>query len=291
MYGTLVIAYLFLGGAAAGALFAMSAWSLWLRVARTRTPQSQLLVHAFAALRKRVYVVGFMMLALAMVCLLWDLGTPERALLLFLRPHPTVLTFGAYTLAVEGVLAALLAASHLFGHPILGKCALFAAEILCCAGAVATMVYTGVFLLNSGIAFWNTEALVGLFVLSSLSAGISTLLLIDWFIQGQTMSLCAAKPLQKWHLACLAFETVFLTLFVCAAFSNPGADAARAVLLSPDMLATAVLGIGMFGIALPAILEIYSVTRKYCRTIPVADAACLLGCLILRYVVIACAMR
>lgn len=291
MYGPLVIAYLFLGGAAAGMLCAMSAWSLRERSMERVGHRSARFAAAFSVLRQRTYLVGFVTLALAMVCLLWDLGSPGKALLVVLRPHPTVLTFGAYTLAVEAALALLLASTHLLGAPRLKKRTLAAIEALCFVGGLATMSYTGVFLLGGGIAFWNTWTLVGLFTFSSLSAGISTVLLIDWLAQGQTVLLRAARPLQKAHLACLAAEGLFLALFVFDAFANPAAAAACELLFSPDMLATASIGVLGFGIAVPAAFEAYSIARTDCRTIPVADVACLLGCLILRYLVIVCGIR
>lgn len=231
------------------------------------------------------------MLALAMVCLLWDLGSPEKALLVLLRPHPTVLTFGAYALAIEAMLAITLAAACLLGIPHLKERAYALLEILCCLGGVATMSYTGVFLFSGGIPFWNTWALVGLFTFSSLSAGISTVLLVDWLAQGQTILLRAARPLQKAHLVCLAAESAFLALFAAHAFFDPTAATARNLLLSPDMLATALVGVFGFGIAAPAVFEAYSITRTDCRTIPAIDVACLLGCLTLRYLVIACGIR
>ncbi|TNU88570.1 hypothetical protein FIC87_14305 [Eggerthella lenta] len=288
MYGPLIIAYLFLGGTAAGALFVMSVWSLQTRLSSVRAPRQET---AFAALRRRTYAAAFVLLVLAMTCLLWDLGAPHRAPLIFLHSRPTVLTFGAYTLAIEAVLTVLLAATYLLKRPALQGSALTIAEFLCSVGAIVTMSYTGVFLMSGGIPFWNTWALVGLFTFSSISAGVSTVLLIDWFIQGQTLLLRASKPLQRWHLGCLAGETVFLALFTYDVLSNPSANAARTLLLSPDMLATAVVGVAGFGITLPAALETYSLTRKDCRTIPVSDVACLLGCLILRYVVIACGVH
>lgn len=291
MYGPLIIACLFLGGTAAGALFVISVWSLQVHLSSVRTPQTERQVTAFSALRRRTYAISFMLLALAMTCLLWDLGTPRRAPLIFLHSRPTVLTFGAYTLAIESVLAAFLAVTCFLKRPALQGRALTIAELLCCSGAVATMSYTAVFLMSGGIAFWNTWALVGLFTFSSISAGVSAVLLIDWFTQGQTILLQAAKPLQRWHLACLVAETIFLSLFVYAALSNPAAESARALLLTPDILASAVLGVGGLGIALPATLETYSLTRKDCRTIPVSDVACLMGCLILRYVVIVCGVH
>lgn len=293
MYGSLIIAYLFLGGAAAGALLAVSAWSLAFHRAAARATLHPSLTAAFSALRKNVYLVGFVLLAFAMVCLLWDLGAPHRALLIFTQPRPTVLTFGAYTLTVEATIAALLAAGHLFGRPRLeGSRMLTALEILCCLGALATMTYTGVFLAsNPAIAFWNTWTLVAVFVFSSLSTGISATLLIDWFTQGQTLLLRAAKPLQKWHLACLAAEAVAIGLFLAATFSNPATASARALLLSPDVLPTAAIGVLGFGIFAPAALEAFSLAQKECRTIPVADVLCLCGGVCLRYIAITCGVH
>ncbi len=285
LYGSLVIAYLFLGGTAAGSLLIISAWSLLFR----RSQRPSRLQTAFEALRCRVYLAGVVLLAFAMVCLLWDLGNPGRALLVFLRPHPTVITFGAYTLALEALVAMLLLAASLPQSPLaLRGRARSVVETLCCIGALATMAYTGVFLFQGGIPFWNHWSIVALFVFSSLSSGVSIVLLIDWFTQGQSLLLRATKPLQLCHVACLIAEAVFLAIFAYAAFSNPSADASIELLTDPDMLAVALVGVVGAGIAVPATLETYSATRKECRAIPVSDFVCLFGGLCLRYCLIAC---
>ena len=227
MYGPLIIAYLFLGGTAAGALFVISVWSLQVHLSSVRTPQTERQVTAFSALRRRTYAISFMLLALAMTCLLWDLGTPRRAPLIFLHSRPTVLTFGAYTLAIESVLAAFLAVTCFLKRPALQGRALTIAELLCCSGAVATMSYTAVFLMSGGIAFWNTWALVDCshslrFRRVSLRCCSST-----GSPRGKRILLQAAKPLQggTWPAG---GRTIFLSLFVYAALSNPAAESARA---------------------------------------------------------------
>ena len=288
LYGSLVIVYLFLGGAAAGALFVMSAWSFAFR--RSENPAR--LLTAFESLRRRTYTVGFLLLAFAMICLLGDLGNPGRALMVFFLPHPTVITFGAYTLAIEALLAALLLAASLPNSPLaLRGRWLDIVEALCCIGALATMAYTGIFLFQGSIPFWNHWSIIVLFVFSSLSSGVSVVLLIDWFTQGQSLLLRATKPLQICHVACLAAEVVFLTLFVNAAFRNPLADASLSLLMEPEMLAIAGVGVIGMGIALPITLETYSITRKECRAIPVSDFICLLGGLCLRYCLITCGVH
>lgn len=288
MYGNLVIAYLFLGGAAAGGFFAMAAWSLLAR----RSEHSPRHNRAFESLRSRMYVVCLVMLVFALVMLLWDLEYPRKALLVFLRPHATAITFGAYSLAALAILGTLLVLGSLFRFRLGGARSRRAFETLCCVLSIAVMAYTGIFLAgNPAVAFWNTAWLVALFVCSSLSCGISLLLLVDYFIKDQTLLLRAARPMQACHLTCLAAEAASLALFVSAAFRNPDANDAWALLLSPDMLPIAVVGAIGFGIVVPAVLETYAITRKECRTIPVSDAICLCGGLCLRYCVIVCGIQ
>mgnify|MGYP004729605755 FL=1 len=285
LYGSLVIANLFLGGTAAGARFVGSVWSILFR----RAQHTSRLQTAFEALRCRVYTAGATLLVFAMVCLLWDLGNPGRALLVFLHPHPTVITFGAYTLAIEAVVAIILSLASLPQSPLsLHGRTRDVVETLCCAGALATMAYTGVFLFQGGIPFWSHWSIIALFVLSSLSSGVSIVLLIDWVTQGQSLLLRATKPLQLCHIACLIAEAAFLTIFSSAAFNNPSASASIDLLMEPDMLTVALIGVIGAGIVVPLTLETYSATRKECRTIPVSDFICLFGGLCLRYCLIAC---
>lgn len=288
LYGSLVIAYLFLGGTAAGALLVISAWSLFFR----RTQHPSRIQMAFETLRHRVYLAGVALLIFAMVCLLWDLGNPGRALLVFLRPHPTVITFGAYTLAIETLLAALLllASSSQSALPLHGR-ARGAVEVLCCIGGLATMAYTGVFLFQGGIPFWSHWSIIALFVFSSFSSGASVVLLIDWLTQGQSLLLRATKPLQLCHIACLIAEAAFLMLFAYSAFHNPRADASIALLMEPNMLTVAFVGVMGAGIAVPLVLEAYSAARRGYRTMPLSDFMCLFGGLCLRYCLIACGVH
>lgn len=82
-----------------------------------------------------------------------------------------------------------------------------------------------------------------------------------------------------------------MVAFVAAAWANPQATEAIAVLLSPDVLSTAVIGAVGFGIAAPAALESYALLRKEQRAIPVSDFVCLIGALCLRWTVIVCGVH
>lgn len=289
LYGPLVIAYLFLGGAAAGGMFVMSAWSL--ASARSSGIACASLRHAqaFNDLRSRVYPLCFLLLVFAIVMLFWDLEHPDRVLLVFLRPHPTPITFGAWSLSIEAVLAALLIVSASGKYLTRGSSRRII-EVLCCVCSLAVMAYTGTFLASTkAVAFWDTWLLMPLFVCSSLSSGLSIMLLVDYLIPDQSLLLRGAKPLQLFHLAVLAAELVFLALFIHAAFVNPAAAASCKTLLSADVFPLACIGVLGFGVFIPAALETYSLLFRSSRTIPVSDALCLCGSLLLRYCIVICA--
>lgn len=290
MYGLLAIAYLFLGGAAGGSCLVMAAWSLaFHRRGRQHNHRTR---SAFDALLSKVYGIMTFALIGAVLCLVYDLGIPDRALLVLLRPHPTILTFGAFILSGQVAVTALLAAANVFNMHVIGRRARKALEVIAVPLSLATMLYTGVFLAsNVSIPFWNTPWLVALFFLSSLSSGISAVLLIDYFTQGQTLLLRAAKPLQKLHLACLVAEAAALALFLRAGALNHSASKSLALLAEPNMLSVGIVGVIVFGIALPFLLESYSLTRRDCRTIPFSDVVCLIGSFCLRWCVIMCGVH
>ncbi|MDR1088955.1 MAG: polysulfide reductase NrfD [Coriobacteriales bacterium] len=290
LFDLMVILYLFLGGASAGALCIMSAWSIVFH--RREKQHSERLNSAFKSLMARCYVICALLLVFSILCLIWDLGSPERVLLLFLRPHFTVLTFGAYALLLELLIVFLLAAANLFSLSFIGGRVRKLLEYLCCVVSFAIMLYTGVFLAtNAAVPFWNTWALLVLFLFSSLSAGVSIVLLIDYFIKDQTLLLRAARPLQKLHVVVLLLELLSLAAFLTVVFLDPASQKSLALLLSPSMLSVVVVGVVGMGILAPFFLESYNLRVKPFRTIPVSDAICLLGGFCLRYVIIQCGIH
>lgn len=287
MFGNLVIAYLFFGGASAGAFFVMAAGSIALR----RSTGNPRLLRALGQQQRNVYAVAMLVFVLAGACLFWDLGRPDRILLVVLHPHATVLTFGTITISCMAVLGALLLAACRFRTSWSAGRPLVVLEVACCICAVAMMAYTALFLIDNGRPFWETWTLVGLFLASSLSSGVSIVLLVDYLTQGTSHLLRIVKPMQRAHLACLACEAVFLALFMADVMANPAAQDVVGFLLSDEMLPVAVVGVVGFGVVAPAMLEAYALSRKDARSIPVSDVLCLAGGLCLRYVVIACGVH
>ena len=290
LFSALVILYLFLGGAAAGAFFTTAMWSIVFH--RSAKQRGERLQNAFKSLLPKCYLVGVVLLVFSILCLIWDLGTPERALSLFSKPHFTVLTFGAFSLLFLLINGFVLVAANLFKLSFISGNLRKVFEYLCCFFALAVMIYTGVFLAtNASVPFWNNWALVVLFLFSSLSCGVSIVLLIDFFIKDQTLLLRAARPLQKAHVTVLLLEALSLAGFLTLVFINPAVSKSIVLLLEPSMLSTAAIGVIGMGIIVPLFLETFNLLTKPYRTIPVSDVICLLGGFILRYVIILCGVH
>ncbi len=277
LFSSLIILYLFLGGAAAGALFFISAWSIYRH--RNMSQYSERAQAAFKSLRLYSYIIGLVLLVFSILCLVWDLGYPSRAAYLFLRPHFTVLSFGSYILLFEFLIVLILTGANLFKPIFISGQMRKALEYLCGFFSLAVMIYTGIFLAtNASVPFWNTWWLVALFLFSSASAGVSIVLLVDYFIKDRTYLLGAAKPLQKAHIVALILESIALTFFLYAAFENPAASKSVELLMDPSILPVAIIGMVGMGIVVPFCLESFNLTVRPYRAIPVSDVICLFGC-------------
>lgn len=295
VYGPLIIAYLFLGGTAAGGFLLMAAWDLASSRGDGRgqgtgshVPAGRA-VRSFEAFRVRMYTLCLLLLVLSMLFLFWDLGVPARALYIFLHPHATILTFGSVSLVLELAVGGLLVLGSAFRIRILCGRLYRVLNIVCCVVSLAVMMYTGAFLMsNIGIAFWSTWTIVALFTSSSLSCGAALMLLAVYFANEHPLSVRATRLFQKWHLAFIVAEAVSLALFLLAAFANPTAANACGMLLSPAILPVAAIGVVGFSLAIPAACDGFALSQRRSVAVPVADAFCLCGGFILRFCIITC---
>jgi formate-dependent nitrite reductase membrane component NrfD len=171
-WGWLVISYLFLGGAGAGAFLAALA---------LRLPWGE--------------VLGLGLLVVATGFLFLDLGRPERFWRAFLRPRTSWISRGAISItalvAVGGLHLAAVGAG-LDGSP--------PERVLAGAAAVAAfavMVYTGFLLSPSpAIPFWNSTFFPAIFFAYSLLAGIDVLILASLALSDQSVDLALLEAVQ-----------------------------------------------------------------------------------------------
>ena len=179
MFGILVVAYLFLGGAGAGAIVLAClvdlAWvrepfGMRARASLDEARPSERIV-AFGLL------VGLAAVALGALCLMFDLGRPDRLDALLTSAVPSLIVVGAYAVALLVACVAFLAAVRFAYVPVVPRAAVVVVETAAAASGAVVMLYTGLLLQSAvGVALWRTPLVPVLFALSSLSCGIAVLL-------------------------------------------------------------------------------------------------------------------
>jgi len=171
-WGWLVISYLFLGGAGAGAfLAALALGQLWGEV------------------------LGLVLLVVATGFLFLDLGRPERFWRAFLRPRTSWISRGAISITALVALGGLhvLVAGATGGGGVAEQGLAAAAAV----AAFAVMVYTGFLLSPSpAIPFWNSTFFPAIFFAYSLLAGIDVLILASLVPPGQAVDLPLLEAVQ-----------------------------------------------------------------------------------------------
>lgn len=296
MLSTLLILYLFLGGASAGACLSTAVWNILMRRRTARDDVNR------KGHRRRVgycYGVSAIILAIAIGCLLWDLPRPERALLLFARPHLTILSGGAYILVVELLLGVVLALLNLAPRPAIGGNVRKVLEALSCISSLTVMAYPGILLASQqAVPFWNSWTLVMLFFFSSLSSGLALVLIVIALNCSDASAASSYRSMQSAHIASLAIEALSLVLFSLHAVLDSSAKHSLAILVSQDVLPVAVIGVCGFAIAVPLVSSLrFAWKSKHSAgnhpPIPLApnvivNLLCLLGGFMLRWCVVAC---
>ena len=253
MFSVLAVGYLFLGGAGAGAIAVASILDLaWVRAPFGHA--SRIGIGEAMPLERTVAVgmlAGFAALALGMLFLLFDLGRIDRVASLLLRPSLSFLTVGTYALA--GLVAVRFA--YL---PSVPRGAVRAVEAAAAVVAVVVMLYTGLLLQNTGaVALWSSPLVPVLFLLSSLSCGIATLLLAAYFAPADAGIAWLFRTLARADAVIVVLEAVAAALFVAFALADdhPGAAASAQRLAEGDLALWWWVGFALCGLVVPLAVE------------------------------------
>lgn len=282
MLGSFVVLYLFLGGCGAGVLMTASVWSLALYRADGRPSRQSC---ACVALIGKLYLVAFLVLALASLCLLLDLGRPQRFLLLFLRPTPSLLSVGSFVLLATLVAVGCLAATH-FGGTARRTCrAQRVLEVLCVLLSATLMVYTGLYMAwMEAVPLWNNPALPVLLASSSASSGLAIVFLVVPFARDWTLLGDWADVLRRIHIAVLLLETLALVVFVVLAVTNPFACRDLAALMRPEGYgAWLAVGFCGSGLLIPLATEVARGVTRTAAPLLASEVLCVVSGLILRF--------
>ncbi|MCI9208435.1 NrfD/PsrC family molybdoenzyme membrane anchor subunit [Adlercreutzia caecimuris] len=282
MFSELAIAYLFFGGTGAGACVVLGLLEcanigrygmrpapsiLGLGASASASSASRLGVPApsrraggsFAVpheLMARGWSLGLLFLATGALCLMADLGRPERMIALWIAPRPTVVTLGAWALLIT-----LLAATF-FAVAANGDCSRMAPGLVLAVAAVAviagavTTAYTGVLLgsLPSVVAFASPLVPV-LFCLSSLSCGVAVVFAAASFVNSRSPFGGALRRLARIDGVLIGAEGAALALYAAHLFAQPATLTGAWALVQGEMAVLFWVVLVAGGLVAPLILE------------------------------------
>jgi formate-dependent nitrite reductase membrane component NrfD len=302
--GTVVVAYLFFAGTGAGVCVIASALALL-------SPRSAVAVrtsaHANGGRREviaplslhrelfaRLYLLGLLLVSVGALCLLGDLGVTDRALLLFLSPQPTFITFGSYALAIEIGLALLLSIGWGSKTILWRYRIVWALEWLALLFGIAVALYTGLMFGDIvAVPFWSTPWLAPLFLSSALSCGCACVCLVIVLTDCGRRFSSVARRLVAFDLLLVVVEAVCAAGFIGHALSS-SYDVAVQAATSLIAGAGAPLFVGGFlgaGLAVPFAFGCFDVFQKKAQLIVgpllVSSVCGLVGGAVLRWSVIA----
>jgi formate-dependent nitrite reductase membrane component NrfD len=277
-WGWWIVLYFFLGGVTGGVYFAAAFLDLF-GDANDR-----------AAMRLG-YVLAFPLIILSAVCLIVDLGQPQRFWHMLFEserfPLPILKPYSPMSLG-SGILFVFGAVSFLsFVDAVLGKSRWFHSpgnligKVLAILGALAGLAlagYTGVVLNVTNEPVWGNSPWIGaLFLFSGISTGIAVLMLLARHVPRTTF-----EKLSEADNYLMLFELITLVVFLVTL----GAVGARFIFGTPTLILFAIVIV--VGLLLPLILHWRPTLAGGLRTASALSAVLvLIGGFVLRWAVLA----
>ena len=282
IFGPLIVAYLFLGGTGGGALAVLSL----LEVANSPRIASRrwLLPSEFFA---RAWAACVVVLGIAVVCLLADLGRPDRAVSLFTAPELTPIAVGAWALAAALAIATTFAAANLLEAGLLRKRIAVAGGVAGAAIGCIVVAYTGVLLYGAAsVLAWQTPLVVALFIVSGASCGIALCLGSAAFVESRAPLIRPVRALARVDSLVIALEASCIALYVAWLAHAQGTQPAADALIAGRLRWLFWLAIVVLGLAVPFVMERF-ITYSNSRSQLLWVALCVLvGGLALRAAVV-----
>lgn len=281
MFGVAVAWYLFLAGAGSGVFLA----AYCLDSALLRSGEASRTVRATVVFG---YAAGFAMVAVGSLFLLSDLGRPERFSYVFFKLSSSVITFGAFSIALflAGSFAQLLV--RVIFKPQIPVAVHSALRGACAVFATAVLLYTG-FLLESwdGVHFWDSMLLPFLFGVSGLSCGVSLIRIGGLLSTGGRFDLSAAflRKSSRVEVGLLLLEAFLLFIYLGIMWYDAGAIYAVDVLLKGSLAHCFWVGVVLVGLLVPLGVSVASSRQGAVGRIAVALCA-LAGSYCMRYCIL-----
>jgi len=264
-WGLPVIGYLFLAGLGAGAVTVSG--SVLLRKGGFGASR-------FAVARCGAFI-GPVPVMLGTFLLVFELGQPFRALNLFKVINLSPMSIGTWLLATFIVLSLLYAFTFLPGSARDGDGldpVRRALAWLCVVFGIGVAIYTGVLLgAMPSRPFWNSPILAGLFVLSALSTGTASIMLLGVFFRRNNSDPVVRADYENSSYLLIASDAILLGgelliifLFIMFAHLTIGdVRYAVATILPGGHLAAAFWGLVVaVGLLIPFVIELFQIVPK-----------------------------
>lgn len=289
MFSELTVTYLFLGGAGAGMCVVLSLLecftareSMSVRLISS-APFSSSGLRLFSSLAfpselfTRAWPTCFVLLALGVLCLVVDVGRPDRLFSLLLSPQPTAMSVGSYAIAISLLCSGAFSVMSLFDNVEPSRALSLTIAVIGAVAGFVTAVYTGVLLSSlAAVLAFQTPLLPALFSVSSLSCGLA----------GVFAALAFTEPRHP-HVRPLAVLTIVDSLLILAEFGLLAAyvfwmlGSGDTSLGAWDLLAGGARwlfwgGLVVCGLVIPFVLERF-LTHGNARTQLIWIAACVLA--------------
>ena len=239
--------------------------------------------NAFYSFFSPGYQIATATLVLSSLCLILDLGHPDRILNLYFRPTLSYLSIGTYALTISIICGAFLASIWTFPQARFSHIVVRIVQGLGILGSIILIGYTGLLLYSMGTSTLLDSILVPLlFVLSAISCGIALLFLIAGLSGTTRIFSSTFDRLIKLDTVLLSLELIALAAFVIWAMliSNSMSDAS--ILLQGNDTPVLLVLLVCCGLLFPLILESIRRLRFENTVIPIAFAV-LVGGFVLRW--------
>lgn len=291
VFDALIVAYLFLGGAGAGALVVLSFLefisSLKYAQASARFPWTRELPQKFYQI---CWPLCLVVLLFSILALSFDLGRFDRLFYLVTAPSISALTIGAYGLVVAVLCSLFFFITRIFDSL---DSSVYLVRVIAMIGVLVgciTALYTGVLLSSlASVLFWQTPLLPLLFLLSSLSTGIACLFLGLSFVEARKPFARAVIYLARIDAVLIILETLCLAAYLLMAYGAPENTPVVLAFFGGSLTVLFWGGLVGCGLVLPFVLEWFVSPKNYRMQVLWIALFVLIGGLLLRICIVGAA--
>lgn len=279
MFDVYVIGYLFLAGAGAGCFAIASCRALCAAFAGGAIPARLPSDMRFGLMAAPPLLVA------ASLFLLLDLGSPERAWLVFLHPLDSAIGAGACCVALLVLVATLgLWAADQGRGGVAAVCWGLGLPL-----SLGAMSYTGILLSSMvSVDVWRTALVPALFVLSSFSTGFATIEAIGVLVEGRVPG---SRAFRRVAFACTALEALALAVFLLDRYAYSAvARLSCEALLWGGLAFPLWFGVAFLGLATPLAMRILFARLPFAGFSLAASMCALVGGFCLRYCIVNAAL-